>query len=1421
MDNTVTPEQKEWLIEQRYIDKETAEKNEYEVYRLFDLHRNEWWNRDKQVQKSDETTLEANKEPKAQEAEVGVVNEQKSAVKKLTLEEIEAGLKEQASYWDGSRENNNGFDELHEKCIVTIEQFVKGELELEADAYEKMSEYIEIFLGDYKKEPNVLTYENAKNKLENLKSQTKAAQIQGIMTALANNKQDAQQTSNDTVTVTAEDVEVEILDKSEENLTEESIEQGIGFGGTDKERIRSNDNFDNDVEMRKIKLEVLFSKAFKDKELISEEDYKKAKDILSRIALVEDVAGKPEAKTQNYATAEEIAQAYEIIDTAEDKIAQKDEDLFHQTLSNMVVERYLNSPDEKILNKNLEQDYLLTPEILATAIDGYNRQLKRNKFENDEQRKQVEHKLEMAVHYAKGQIYDLAKKQNYFFVDITNAPDIHDGYVHAINVCREYDEAKSKEAEKQAEKEDVSRIKSNNESANKIYDQAQKMLDEYIKPYDELYNIPAKTDNPIKARNIAIDINDNIRFYNEVIDKMEFNEASLGEDGHEFLETLKNFKIVSSYKEDGAPEYENCIEEKEGKLSVVKGSSLEAILRSTALDEAMKKLNGKVNKKEAQKELMEAVKTNAYEILMAYEQAEKTVKAGLGEEINKFTDPKYAEEFRAKLQQQEVAISPLAMDLAIKRNATKVEAYGNRLKQNLGVNATSFIRASLKDQLIKLDSRLSHENKEKYGNNAKAVRRAGLRRAWVGCAIGSVVAFGASYGITKLSAKSAISAALARKVAGANPGVAAELGVGGLNAMAGAVAGAAISTVAYLGTKKISAMIKGQKYTWKDVKNEFKDPKTYAIIATGALSGASVGFALSGCPQCATYCGIAAFGAGAVAKFIGPYKDLRASGQRRSLAALNAIAIAATTTGAGLFGHHLGMQGIEAQQTEVTLDQNKAKELVGKSDEELAQQGISREKVTLPSDQQPQGNGWIKTGDNHQEILEQESARALHRLERWLKPDSLEKLIKSGENQGVSRDEMHILLNKALLHTKGGIPEDHANMVTNVGQKIPLNDYASQDGLYTVTKPANPYLAGDAYQQNYGLTQGDVDKIASFIDWKNMSVRPELKETLDNVVMNADGSLRSVDLGNDATIHINDGLPANATHDAEGHLAGVQQNAGGEEVFSSYHDGDRGLKSIFERFTQTFSQKPFAAMGTLIVDLAHKAKSRLRPGALADRVEQTKKKDNPNPIPVDKWLIEEYKIIHGIEPSKAEYVRYKMLVQEEHKAEVEKGITDKPFSKEYFEDRMAQFNDKVRTSVKPLADEQDKAYQKEKAERIGKRRQEMWSLTSMTKDDKPLEVKNVTLRDFEHIATISGSGEEHAALMAARDTSKIPMPNGKKDKPHGGTFDIISKKTTGNTTNNGQGVNDGLPNVNASKEEKAKLKCSGKGCGPSRRLGGR
>ena len=72
----VTKEQKEWMIEKGYI---KADANNYEVYRVFELHRNEWWNRDKDEGKSDKSPEDQLKE--AEEELKKYLNEEYEAYK--------------------------------------------------------------------------------------------------------------------------------------------------------------------------------------------------------------------------------------------------------------------------------------------------------------------------------------------------------------------------------------------------------------------------------------------------------------------------------------------------------------------------------------------------------------------------------------------------------------------------------------------------------------------------------------------------------------------------------------------------------------------------------------------------------------------------------------------------------------------------------------------------------------------------------------------------------------------------------------------------------------------------------------------------------------------------------------------------------------------------------------------------------------------------------------------------------------------------------------------------------------------------------------------------------------------------------------------------------------------------------------------
>ena len=1106
-----------------------------------------------------------------------------------------------------------------------------------------------------------------------------------------------------------------------------------------KYRVRSDDNFDNDSQMRKIELDVLHGGLFKGREVISDDDYNKAKDILDRMLQVRDVAGIGDGGVvADIVSPEEVAEAYEIVNKGVDNIPQKDEDKFKELLADKVIETISQNYENELAQQ------LATPEVLALAIEGYDRQLKEDKFKDDQEKQDVERKRKVALEVANMRVREMAEGRGYFFADITNAADLYDGYNRVIAICREDDKA------------------NNNGSNASLYGKAQQNIDDYVAVYDQYYNIPKKVDSAVVAKGYVPHINDNVTYYGKIIDEMEFTEANLGQDGREFLETLRNYRFISEYQGD-TPVYEECVkEDNNGQLYVVPGSSLEAVLRSSALDESLRVLDARPKDRLSKEELLDRAKGNAFSTLMAFDNAEKTIKLGLKEEFDKFTDPKHVAEFRQALESgQTMEMSPLGMDLALKRNASKVETYGNRLRNRLDHDSTEYVRSALHDQIVKLDNRLSDDNKKKYGQTAKAVKRAGIRRAWIGGVFSAVIAGATSYGITKASLSvpflaKGTNTALVTQVSsgGVALGFGQELIRGGGKALVGAVAGAAVSTLAYVGVKKITAIVKKQKYTWQDVKNDLRDPRTIGVIAAGALSGASLGFAMSGCPKCAVACGVGAFAAGGFAKYIGPYRDLRAKGVKRLSAVLQAVGISAMTIGAGLAGHKLAMQGATEQTQEVVVkDKKRAEDLLKKSEKDLKAAGIRREDTQLPDGQAPKGDGWIQTGTHREEHWGADlAANCQNRLYRNYDKEWVDRMIDNAVKNGATREDALVQMNHQLVYQQhNGI--DKANIIPQlkIGQHAGANDFVSTSGGYLKQWDGNMCLSPKLGQNDgpFDFVNGtyDISKVANLdklpFDPRYGSISYYAgapKVNLGAEAVTASGTVKSgwsIFTGKNSA---GENIPL-----AD---AGAKSPSFSSSYMNSSSSKDVTITNFFGRVFETLKQSPVAAMGMLIVEPFHRLKRAIRPGAKADKVlplqekkvVETKKvyaptfipkpkpkpKPKPEPTPVydPQLLLDEYKIVYGGtlckedrtgkieldangEPQfinkdcKDRFDKYYDMVEEERQAEEFQGDMN-----EYLRTRMQRLDEMVErkcgetntTPVAKLYQEMDKDHVREGTE---------------------------------------------------------------------------------------------------------------------------
>ena len=372
-------------------------------------------------------------------------------------------------------------------------------------------------------------------------------------------------------------------------------------------RIRSHDNFDNESAMYRIELAILA-----EQKLIPEDEAQKAIDAYTKLMRERDIiSGLTEDEARHFASnvsAEDLAAGYELVNKGREKVV--DTDNYKKAIVGRVLDAAL-AEGEKQDGDNVWFN-LLTPELTATGIDGLYDSLA-NPFLKDEERPEIERKFNLMLEHGENLLSDLTNKQGYYFTDITNAADEYDGYMHLADVCEKIAEEKNKGRQND----------DGNTKQPTVYDTARNLMKEYIKPYDELYNIPSDEACKNNPKDITIDLNDRFNKASQIIEKLEFDEDNLS---REYLEAMQNYKFVSEYDTQGNPTYEKCIEfDDNGKMKVVKGSSLETALKFAA-NEAMMQNLGNFSRKMDKSLIVEGAKDNAFNTLFAYANSEDVIK---------------------------------------------------------------------------------------------------------------------------------------------------------------------------------------------------------------------------------------------------------------------------------------------------------------------------------------------------------------------------------------------------------------------------------------------------------------------------------------------------------------------------------------------------------------------------------------------------------------------------------------------------------------------------------------------------------------------------------------------------------------------------------------------------------------------------
>ncbi len=548
---------------------------------------------------------------------------------------------------------------------------------------------------------------------------------------------------------------------------------------------------------------------------------------------------------------------------------------------------------DKLLS--VEDADLLTPEL---AVFAYQNLQERIKSAKEEEKEALESKLNIVREQMDTLQSNFANDENLYLVDVTNVADAYDGYMHMFRVRQLDIEEENKRLEKEKrwlnKNKDAERIseieaeiKANNDRIETIKQSTEKM-DEKVKPFDEMWNIPSG-ENP---KDTSIDFAQRIHDGTKILNNIKFDEETLGKD---ILETVSNFKFtdnegkpipqfVDPTKDENDPARMSDVW-KPGMI-VAPDSQLETVLQLAGNDVLMQNLGSKekLNKEFMVEQLKDRIPFKLFEI-----HNEDAIRNHY-ENPDKFTSDKDQEFANFERQLKEgVSISPQAYSSAIDRQVNQVEVYANRLDSKLGRANTHFIKAKLFDQIKKIDKKAKNR-----GMSVKQAKAGSIKRSLLGAG----VTLGVGY--------------LAGRTLGN------IVGTGGVGAVSNAVAlGAAVTISAgvaiwQIHRKKKQAKAEGKKYGWKEFK---KDKMFHAQLATSALAIGSAAICCVNAPEMAgpaiaasTACIAGSMSLGAASRMVQVYKDNRISGHGRVVSGLLGAVNGMAAVGGTLWGRSDAMK---------------------------------------------------------------------------------------------------------------------------------------------------------------------------------------------------------------------------------------------------------------------------------------------------------------------------------------------------------------------------------------------------------------------------------------------------------------------------------------------------------------------------------
>ena len=773
-----------------------------------------------------------------------------------------------------------------------------------------------------------------------------------------------------------------------------------------------------------------------------------------------------------------------------------------------------------------------------------------------------------------------ARGEGLFFADVTNIADTYEGYNLMFDARSKY---LGNDQTSQNLKQNISTVRS-------------QILDPIMKEYDSEWNIENITEK-------------NAEKLSQRYDELQKDVAEI-ELNDEAYTLVSNFKFL-----DEKGQIEPQFADEKGQLhdtwqkgyKVTEGSKLEAVINFTKQNYIAQNLTA--DKKPDKQQIQEGISEILPNTLYSFHVADKTAH-GAEERKDQFTNKQYLADFVKDLGNIEkpMTISHQGYESAIDAAVNDTASLANRIAQKVGRDKA--IAMQVINGVDKYDKRA--KDRTETNVNKKQIRKELLKRTIKG----GLSAFLVSGAITTVATIAASDASLTAATLGMNKVAGAAIGT------TLAVAMVARNIVHWSNERKAN----GQKAGLKQL---VKDPRLLSSITTTAMGAAALGFAATGNPSVAAALGYASLAVGSTTGIVTNYQDAKKSGLSTAESIGWAALQSTVTIAAGFGGRAAANAGINLFN-DYNQDNNifQHRENIGEHIEET----VKSETVTVYKD------GVV---ENAQRILGS-----------WYNenPDLLQQRVDAinayNTEHGTNINPYRYLL---AAHDAGALTAD--NNLLHV-----------QDGP-DIHSHANHKVLGAEWSQTTGISQDSVNTLAGSVNGDGVTITEDSIKAFEQIDKHISGINQVGHVASNP--HQNDGvLSYNAEIDANGEA--VYSDKGSQYTTYADHDGvfrQKIIDTVHDTVVQDYAMvRNETDLGVGMVGISTKQPKKSlkeRIGSFFDKILRKDKipaKTNkptseiPTVIPTPpekpkeqkvsrskedpnkKLLLDEYKIVYGVEP---------------------------------------------------------------------------------------------------------------------------------------------------------------------------------------------